>query len=132
MKSLLSFLFVLSFSAVSAQSLMVGNTPLEDIDTDYLELRAVFLRPLNTTQLYSIQYGQECTRPVLQLLNRSYLTNCTGLQYADGTLVEGVHYAKALTLLNREGWELVDTILESSEGDSASLTDTVFLLKRKE
>lgn len=132
MKTILSMFFALSFSAISAQSLMIGHIPLEEVDTDYLELRVIYLRPLNATQYYAVHYGQGCMNQVLQLQTRSFLDRCTGLKDADGNLVEGFHYSKALTILNRAGWELIDVTMESSEGDSSSGADSAFLLKRKE
>ncbi len=131
MKTILSMFFALSFSAISAQSLMIGHIPLEEVDTDYIELRVVYLRPLNATQYYAVQYGQGCMNQVLQLQTRSFLNHCTGLKDEYGELVEGFHYSKALTILNRAGWELVEVFMESSEGDSSSGSDSVFLLKRK-
>lgn len=132
MKTILSFFFALSFSALSAQSLMVGNIPLEETDTDFVELRVVYLRPLNATQYYAVKYGQGCMNQALQLQTRSFLDSCNGLKDADGNLVEGFHYSKALTLLNRAGWRLIEVYMESSEGDATSGPDTVFLLQRKE
>lgn len=132
MKSFLSLILVLSFGSLSAQSLMVGNIPLEEIDSDFVELRVVYLRPLNATQYYAVKYGQGCMNQVLQLQTRAFLNNCNGLKDANGNLVEGFHYSKALTLLNRAGWELVEVYMESSEGDATSGPDTVFLLQRKE
>ncbi len=129
---MLSLFLALSFSALSAQSWMIGNIPLEEVDTDYLELRVIYLRPLNATQYYAIHYGQGCMNQILQLQTRSFLDNCTGLKDEYGDLVTGFHYSKALTILNRAGWELVEVLMESSEGDSSSGPDSVFLLKRKE
>lgn len=136
MKTILTYFIVLfasfSISSAQTQALYVGGIPLEEIETDYIELRVAHLRPLNATQCYVISYGQACMNQPLQLQTRSFLNNCTGLTGEDGNLIEGFHYSKGLTLLRRAGWELVEVLLESSDGDSNSISDSVFLLRRQE
>lgn len=132
MKLFLSFTAILFSFSLSAQNLYVGNVHLDDIPSEYIEMRATFLRPLNPVQAYAVMYGQECTRTLVLIQSRSVLENCTGLQDESGALITGYHYTEALTLLDQAGWELVDIRMDQSDGDSSVATDSVFLLKRKE
>lgn len=132
MKALLSLTAVFFSLSLSAQNLYVGGVHLDDIPTNYIEMRATFLRPLNPVQAYSIMYGQECARSLVLVQTRSVLQNCTGLQDETGGLMTGYHYAEALTLLEQAGWELVNVMMDHSDGDASASVDSVFLLKRKE
>ena len=132
MKVLLSLTAVLFSFTLSAQNLYVGGVHLDDIDSDFIEMRVAFVRPLNPTQAYAIMYGQECTNTLVLIQTRSVLENCTGLQDETGQLITGFHYTKALSLLNQAGWELVSVMMDQSEGDASAAVDSVFLLKRKE
>ncbi|MDP5168828.1 MAG: hypothetical protein NWR72_01170 [Bacteroidia bacterium] len=130
--ALLVLVLTLGLHGLFAQesTLYVGTIPLQEIDSDYLEVETVFLAPLAAEQYFSVQYGQDCLNRPVRFLTRNFLESCSGLKDESGELISAYHYAEMLTLLRRHGWDLVQVLLENSDGDSSTTSSAKFLLRR--
>lgn len=126
----LSLLFILLSPAWAQQSgLYVDDLPLEQIDTEYFELRIIGERLLSLDYFFSINYGQPCFTDARNV-NRRAFRECGGLRDAQGDLVSARQYFGVLSDLKRAGWEIVHTWSVTIDGFSVSPDNVVFLMTR--
>lgn len=120
----------LSGSVLAQPGLMVGNTPLAEIETEFVELQIVPKRILGIEKRFLLLYGQPCVNRLLFRMDEGIFDTCTGLKDASGTPVVSNHYVPVLNLLKQEGWEVVDSWQIQIDGNANGTDDLVFLLRR--
>ncbi|RMG54868.1 MAG: hypothetical protein D6722_28540 [Bacteroidetes bacterium] len=114
MRTLFLLLCSLSGSFLWAQptrTLLVGETPLDSIDAAYIEVDLI-KDPSGPDWRISITYGQDCEAPsrIWKKEREESLTNCTGLQQANGSFLTVSGVADLANLMHGLGWDYVEMV----------------------